>query len=84
MDEEVNYDKTGEADEMNLEVDVQDEVMNERSVISTRFDWYQTLDTDILPEQQSQILLDYFQHHGYGVAQTQATEGTSQDPVQLV
>ena len=28
MDEEVNQDKNGEADEMNLEVDSRDEVMN--------------------------------------------------------
>ena len=28
MDEEVNRDKTGEADEMNLEVDSKDEVMH--------------------------------------------------------
>ena len=28
MDEEVNQDKTGEADEMNLEVDSKDEVMH--------------------------------------------------------
>ena len=35
MDEEVNQDKNGEADGMNLEVDSKDEVMhlNERSVI---------------------------------------------------
>ena len=35
MDEEVNQDKNGEADGMNLEVDSKDEMMhlNERSVI---------------------------------------------------
>jgi len=32
-DEELNRDKNGEADGMNLEVDYKDEMMNERSVI---------------------------------------------------